>query len=196
MLRQINATEEKALFDEAAQWGANRPEWFKVAEAVDTPNAQAWYEFACQPSTLNFGVWMDGEFCALIQFSEAAPGCFEIHFDGNGSLAHDALADAIFTVIWELFLAGAQTVFVWTVKQHRAIRKICNACQGFWDGARRLKGSYKGRPIEWLRLSLSRKRWEKLRNEGSKDNTDQHLRLHESSDDGSHGSRQEFQVSG
>jgi len=172
MFRRINPQTEKYLFAQAWLWAADYPGWFQQIDAIDRPSFEGWHEIACKPTTLTWGIWKEDRLRALIQFTESEPGYFEAHFDSDGSLERDELADAIFSAGWEIFLAGAQMIFAWVAKQHRACQQICNSCQLFWDGARQLRGQLKGKPVEWLRLTLPRDRWERMRDEQTKASND------------------------
>jgi len=163
VIRTLDAPNDRRAFEQVWAWVMNYPRWLQEADALDRPDFTGFYEVACRPTTLNFGLYADDKLAALIQFTQEAPDVFEVHFDGNREAAPELLADALFSLGWELFEKGAERIFAWIVTRNTGSMRVCQSCQMHWDGARLLRGAWDDQPIEWLRMSFPRAQWERIK---------------------------------
>lgn len=167
--RYIEGAEAAAARLLAREWFKQAPAWLRAADAADVEADTA--------DSLHFGIWTDGRLVALLRFTELQPCVFEMHLDAERGSNVEAICSVTAHIADAMMdKAGAVVIFAWVLKHNRVIRRMLEGGNAYWDGARRLKGTHRGRSLEWLRYA----RWGKGKNDGQKAadiNHNQQLRL-------------------
>jgi hypothetical protein len=155
---------EEPLLRAAWGWSADAPVRFRRVLAVEVKGAEAFLAHANQPNVTNFGIWLDGEIAALLQFTEHAPGIYESHLSAQRGANLTTLTDACGDVMDYLFgECSAALLFVWVWKRNRPVIQLCQDCGLYWDHRTRWQGLLNRHFLEWLRLSITKERWHESR---------------------------------
>jgi hypothetical protein len=108
---------------------------------------------------LDLGCWFAGEFVAIASFYERYPGGLEMTVWANRLARARNLAPGIWQIGYSLFEEGVNDIYCVLARYHKENRKLAEACWMKFDGTRRFKMTPRGRIIEWMRYSISRRQW-------------------------------------
>lgn len=156
-IRRLDPDEDRDCFVRGWLWETEAAAWYKAADRVfGPPTFEDWLKASQEETRATFGVF-EPELIAMFILTLKGKGLYEVDFLAKPKCAVGAIVeagtyfrDAVFNDL------GAQEVFCWTVKKNYSTRKLCGII-GFRDtGLRLLKGSYRGRVLEWHRLSITR----------------------------------------
>jgi hypothetical protein len=155
-MRRLDPKQDIALYREAYRWLVNAPSWRRQIEAVfGTLDQAAYLTAAADPGRVDVGVFDRGELTAIIVLTIRAKGVYEVHLEAHPGMAVELLVQASLLVRDRLFDEyGAQSVFAWTPRWHRTMRRVLQAVGFVDDHVTMLHGTCHGKVIEWVRLSI------------------------------------------
>lgn len=164
-LRRLDpATEAEALLM-AFRWDtADAPEWFRRAESVwseETPENVL--ERARRSVQTDVAVEKNGQIAGIITLEMIAPGVIEMFFSAPRGSDSVLLRAACWQVGSQLLRDGVAAKLVsWVCTLNRGAMRLNRDCGMQETGISLLKGTVRGRVLEWKRLELTRERWEEL----------------------------------
>jgi RimJ/RimL family protein N-acetyltransferase len=146
------------LFREAFYWGHHYPRWYAdMTKAWGFENFEEFYAHVSDPDVISMGIF-NPEFIGLARADYIGDGMFEVHLLGKKGADVEALGIAC--AHWtQLFSVGATEIFTSVAKFNRVIKTICLNAGMVVDGVRMLKGQTHGKPIEWIRMKITKQMW-------------------------------------
>lgn len=164
-LRRLSPDADRELLLLGLQWDTqDAPEWFRRAEAVwsgDTP--EVYLARARRPEQADLLVEENGYSAGIITVEMIAPGVAELFFSAPRRSRPELLTQACWQVGSQLLRDGLAAKLVsWVCTLNRGALRLNRACGMQETGISLLKGSVRGRVLEWRRLELTRERWEEI----------------------------------
>lgn len=148
--------EDKGLLREAFEWARNSPQWFRDMDAVyPFKDFDEYYEAACGPLQIDYAVF-DNDLIGIFTIAQVSTGIFNVHVEAKRGASLRVLTEAACVIRDKLFEAGVVELFGWVARVNRGVMRLGLMCGFKPDGVTMFKGQYKGRVIEWKRLSCSR----------------------------------------
>ncbi len=159
MIRRLNPVDDEALLHTAYLWDQDRPLWFRQMDAVYGPDDfNAYIEAAKGEKRIDVGVF-DGELIAVFVLSERSPDRFEVHVMAKRSLNNRILVEAAYQIRWQLFERGAKSISGWVASRNRPLLNLASMVGFVKSHLTMMKGSYRGRVIQWVNLVSTREQW-------------------------------------
>lgn len=107
-------------------------------------------------ATAYIGIFEGDDMIALVIVETPAPTIHEGHLLARRGANQELITAACVTMISDLFNLGMTHLFVWVAERHSALRKMCVTLALQPDGLVMWRGSYHGKPIRWVRFSITR----------------------------------------
>lgn len=155
-LRRLNAEKDLDLFHQSWGWLEESPDWRKETEAVfGAVDQDSYFAALSNPERIDIGVF-DGAFIALVTLTLRAPSIYEVHLEAGPAASSQSIIFAGWQIRERMFDYGMQRAYTWTPHWNRPVLAI-NKAIGFQpDNVSMLRGTCRGRLIEWVRFSLRR----------------------------------------
>lgn len=156
-LRRLDPETDRDCFVDAWLWDIEAPLWYKAAGRMFGPDTfEDWIEASAEDTRATFGI-LDPELIGMFILTLRGKGLYEVDFLAKPRCSVRALVEAGLyfrdAVFGDL---GAEEVYCWTPRKNIPTRKLCGII-GFHDtGLRLIRGQYRNRAIEWVRLSILR----------------------------------------
>lgn len=154
-MRRLDPDKDEDLIREALSWIDDAPLWFRNADAAwgpDTP--ETYLNQMRQDGQADFGVF-DPELIAVITITLAGKGIFNSHLMVKRHANVDSLIIAAASLMKQLFEHNMREGWSWLAKRNRGAQRIVEAIGMTRDGVSMLKGQSHGRPLSWVRYSIS-----------------------------------------
>lgn len=153
-IRVLDPEKDLALFETAWAWQFDKPtRWQKIFN-VWTATREEFLIKTRRECQVDFGIFENGEFCALISLEELQPRIFETHFDCARGTDLNFLIDAIESVIIHVFERGAAQVFASIAGENRAMRRVALTCGFIPTHVEILFGSLGDKILRWQQFVL------------------------------------------
>ena len=157
--RRLSPVEDKTLLREAYLWDQDRPQWYRDMDAVYGPdNFQAYIEAAKGIRRIDVGVF-DASLIGVFILSERQPSVFDVHVMAKRGASNEILADAAHQIRWQLFAQGAQSISGWIASRNKPLLALANMVGFIRTSLAMLKGTYRGRVINWVQVVSTREQW-------------------------------------
>lgn len=157
MIHRLQLPEDEALFRAAYNWDKDFPKWWRQMDRVfNSGTEDDFIERAKNPHSAYVGIFDGDDLIALVIVETPAPTIHEGHLLAKRGANQELITAACVTMISDLFNLGMTHLFVWVAERHIALRKLCANIALQPDGLIMWRGSYHGKPIRWLRFSISR----------------------------------------
>lgn len=155
-IRRLDPWEDGHLLEEAFGWLVTSPSWRKQTEAVfGTLNWDDYLANAHDPGRVDIGIWVDGNFTAIVTLTIRAKNVYEVHFEAASSTPPEAVITAGQLIRDQLFgKYNAELAYTWTPKWNRGVLAIDKAIGFQPSNVTMLHGTCRGRLIEWVHLEL------------------------------------------
>lgn len=157
-IRALHPSEE-SLFREAYSWTAEAPEWFRQMDKVFPESFGDYHLRAFDAGEINYGIF-DGGLVGLLTINDCGHGVFNVHVSAKRGASIDAMFEATSMLRDHLFEIGAQVLHGWVARFNRGVIRLGEYAGFRKDGIRMLKGTCRGRVIEWVHLISTRAEWE------------------------------------
>lgn len=157
MIRRLNPGEDRRCFVDAWLWETEVAPWYQAASRVFGPaTLDDWLEASREETRATFGIF-DPDLIGMFIFTLRGKGLYEVDFIAKPRCSVGALVDAALGLRDALFKdLEAEEIYCWVPRKNVPTRRLC-ATIGLRDtGLRLLRGSYRGRVLEWVRLSIIR----------------------------------------
>lgn len=155
-IRRLDPTADQAFYRWSFAWLASSPAWRQHTEAVfGTLNQAEYLQTASNERRLDIGV-MDGPlFVAKVALHLVAKHTYEVSLEADRNASPAAIINAGVLIRDQLFGEyGARCVFAWVPRWAKGVQRILLAI-GFRNShVTMLRGTCRGRVIEWLRFSI------------------------------------------
>jgi hypothetical protein len=153
-LRRLDPDRDESLVREAVSWLDEQPLfWRNCDSAWGTESADAYLRQMGEGRQADFGLFIGGEFRAVITLSLEGQGLYNTHLMAKRGTDPAALVLAVASMRSQVFRQGAAEVWNWVAAKNRGVRRILEAAGMVKDGVERFKGASHGRPILWVRYS-------------------------------------------
>lgn len=169
-----NDLNDVAMLKVAFEWETEEiPLWWSNAQQVF--GADTWEESlerSRRPGQIDIAVISDDSiYSGLITLVLVAPATFEFFFAAPRQSDAELLALACFQVGKQVLIDDrmAERLVSWVCSRHAGAMRLNLACGMERDGLSMFKGSSHGRPLEWIRMRLTRERLQGLINEQEKE---------------------------
>lgn len=157
MIHRLQLPEDEALLRTAYQWDKDFPTWWREMDRVfNSGTEDDFIERAKNPHSAYVGVFDGDDLIALVIVETPAPSIHEGHLLAKRGANQELITTACVTMISDLFNLGMTRLFVWVAERHSALRKLCANIALQPDGLIMWRGSYHGKPIKWVRYSITR----------------------------------------
>jgi hypothetical protein len=172
ILRRLDPNDpaEEAMLKVAVEWETeNIPIWWSNAQQVF--GADTWEESlerSRRPEQIDVAVFSRGtEYVGLITLVLIAPKTCEFFFSAPRRSDAELLALACFQIGKQVLIDDqvAERLISWVCSRHRGAMRVNLECGMERDGLTMYKGRSHGRPLEWIRMTLTRERLLRLINE-------------------------------
>lgn len=152
-LRRLDPATDSALFAETYRWLMEGPEWRRETEEVfGTLNEAEFLRGPFAPGRCDIGIWDDTKFIANVVLTLRAQNVYEVHFDARRGANSKVVIAAGLDIRNRMFgVYGAQYAYTWTPHWNRGVLQINKALEFLPDNVTMLRGTCRGRVIEWVR---------------------------------------------
>lgn len=155
-IKRLDPAADEPLYHIAFGWLEDAPRWRKEAEGVfGTLDREAYLTAATDPARMDVGVFDGPEFVALIALVLRARGVLEVYLEARPRISPTLLVQAAQSVAHQLFTSlGIQVIYSWVPACNRAVHKLNKAIGFQTDHVTMLRGTVRGKPLDWQRYSL------------------------------------------
>ncbi len=146
MIRRLTAT-DKELLTEVYLWDKSYPKWFREMDNVWGPHTvKDFIGQADHPDNMFIGIFDDTKLIGLAS-----------HIFCPRDVDQELLLWNLMDLRDQLFRdLNIESIYCWVARKHYALRKLCSILGFRETGHTLIKGSYHGRVIEWVNLSIPR----------------------------------------
>lgn len=157
-IRRLDPAYDKWRYEASYFWLENSPVWRQHTEAVfgtldyDEYMAARWGE-----KRIDIGIFADNAYIAKVVLHLVAKNTYEVSLESMRTAPIDAVITAGLSIRDQLFgQYGAQVAFAWVPRWAKSVQAILCAIGFSSDGVTMLRGTCRGRVIEWQRFSIRR----------------------------------------
>lgn len=156
-IRRLHLPTDLPLYRQAHTWLVNSPPWRLATEAVfGRVDWEGYIGGVGAPGRCDIGVFGDEGLIATVTLTLTARATYEVHFDAAPSASKAVVIGAGCTIRDRLFgQYAAQLAYTWTPRWNRGVLGINRAIGFTPDFVTLFRGAYRGRPIEWVRYSIT-----------------------------------------
>lgn len=157
-LRRLDPIADEPLLHIAFGWLEDAPRWRQESEAIfGTLDREQYLQNAVSPYRVDVGVFDGPEFVADIILYLRAKGVYEAHLEAKPDAIPELVADAARMVAAQLFTNyGAVLIYTWVPHFNRPVHKLNKAIGFGCDNVNMLRGTVRGRLVDWQRYSMRR----------------------------------------
>lgn len=157
-IRRLDPTADYRLFEWAFGWLHESPTWRQHSEAVfGTLDFDEYLAAAQDEKRIDIGIFDEDYFAAKVVLHLVAKNTYEVSLESNRATLHSLIAAAGLSIRDQLFgQYGAEAVFAWVPRWAKGVQAILRAIGFSPDHVSMLRGTCRGRTIEWLRFSIGR----------------------------------------
>lgn len=153
-IRALSPKFDLPLYSKAWKWSKNKPDWFVESMATWNMTKEEFFVKIRDESQVDFGVF-NPTLTAVITSNEVAPGIIEAHIECAENTSLETATIGCRMVMDHCFEKGLKLVIVWVQSFNRPILKMYESLGFQPTGLRLLRGSCKGRVVEWRQFVAS-----------------------------------------
>lgn len=155
-IRRLDPATDTALFEQSFGWLAGSPSWRQYTESVfGTLDHTEYMAARLDERRIDIGIFADDVFIAKVALHLVAKSTYEVSLEAMRTADPAIIAQAGQLIRDQLFdVYGAQSVFAWVPRWAKSVQSILTAIGFENSGVIMLRGTCRGRLIEWLRFSL------------------------------------------
>jgi RimJ/RimL family protein N-acetyltransferase len=160
-MRRLQVGTDRDLLVQAYGWEhENVPRWYEEMDAAFPVSLDEWLTHCADERQASVGVFEGERMVGLIYMTLVGKGVFGAHISAARNTSAEVLAEAIIQLRHQMFRdLSTQLVFGWIAKRNLGLWRLAMNCGFRPDGLVMLKGSYRKRVIEWVRVVFTREEW-------------------------------------
>ena len=176
-IRRLDPFFDVELLRLAHGWDKETPQWYREMDEIFDSTLDEYLARAREETQANIGLFEGDEMFALVYVNLVGSGVLDAHLAVKRKASPEKVLAGIVEIRDSLFRQlNTKIIYAWLARQNRPLVKMVLRCGFRLDGLTMLKGSIRGKIVEWVRVSCTRKDFE----DGERqENTDHHAIGHD-----------------
>jgi hypothetical protein len=161
VIRRLDPDADRELYRQRWEWRERYPRSLRDATAVDSVATFEEFLEQARGARADVGIF-DNELIGCVTIQWQAEGVYEIHLSAKRGVRLEQMIEACLSIQKTIFEElSARFIFAFTPEWNKGTIMLATIMGLVPDGIRRLRGTTRGRAIEWMRLSQSRADYER-----------------------------------
>lgn len=154
-IRRLDSNIDEPLFRTMFTWLEQSPSWRRETEAVfGTLDLTEYLAATHWDRRIDVGVFVGSTLIACVTMTLTAKDTYEVHFEASRQADPAVVVAAGRVIRDQMFAYGTQLAYTYTPRWNRTVLAINNALGFRPSGVIMLRGTCRGRLIEWLQYQV------------------------------------------